>query len=197
MVDLLCSLESSNDMGHTTFQVLTERRQKLFDYPTAQEILFRSRLNRGKIKYQFQVIIPPYIVDFLIPKRRLIIELDGSHHQSPEMMAYDERRTGYLRARGFVVIRIPNGEVANWPLRQIHKYPKAKGCLRVINNLIEQYKANHGSVKRTVMRAQSRIVKARLKRKCHVCGSWAFLFDGELGPHLMSGKGESCPLGIN
>jgi very-short-patch-repair endonuclease len=47
-----------------------------------------------------------YIVDFLIPERRLVIELDGSSHKGKE--DYDNRRTKYLENLGLNIIRFPN-----------------------------------------------------------------------------------------
>jgi very-short-patch-repair endonuclease len=48
-------------------------------------------------------------VDFVCFEKRLIIELDGSHHQ--EQQAYDQRRTRFLEAEGFRVLRFWNHQV--------------------------------------------------------------------------------------
>jgi very-short-patch-repair endonuclease len=52
-----------------------------------------------------------YIVDFCAPRRKLIIELDGSQHL--EQKEYDEERTKYLEARGYRVLRFWNNDVMN------------------------------------------------------------------------------------
>ncbi len=52
-----------------------------------------------------------YIVDFCAPRRKLIIELDGSQHL--EQQDYDEERTKYLEALGYRVLRFWNNDVMN------------------------------------------------------------------------------------
>ncbi len=55
--------------------------------------------------------IDHYIVDFYIPRLRLIIEIDGSHHESPEEMEYDAVRTEILQSYDLRIIRFSNTEV--------------------------------------------------------------------------------------
>ena len=43
------------------------------------------------------------------PRKKLIIELDGSQHL--EQQEYDEERTKYLEARGYRVLRFLNNDV--------------------------------------------------------------------------------------
>ena len=50
-----------------------------------------------------------YIVDFCAPRKKLIIELDGSQHL--EQKEYDEERTKYLASRGYRVLRFWNNDV--------------------------------------------------------------------------------------
>lgn len=50
------------------------------------------------------------IVDFAIPKAKLIIEIDGSIHNKVEIQQRDAERDDRLRALGWRVIRIPNDE---------------------------------------------------------------------------------------
>jgi very-short-patch-repair endonuclease len=59
-----------------------------------------------------------YIVDFsqrdavlCAPRKKLIIELDGSQHL--EQQAYDDERTKYLQSRGYRVLRFWNNDVMN------------------------------------------------------------------------------------
>jgi very-short-patch-repair endonuclease len=59
-------------------------------------------------KFRRQVPIDHYIVDFLCPARRLIVELDGSQHAKS---ANDATRDAYLKAQGFHIIRIWNNEL--------------------------------------------------------------------------------------
>ena len=45
------------------------------------------------------------------PRKKLIIELDGSQHL--EQAEYDEKRTKYLEAHGYRVLRFWNNDVLN------------------------------------------------------------------------------------
>jgi hypothetical protein len=53
----------------------------------------------------------PYIVDFYCSYAALVVEVDGSHHFTPDGVAYDDERTAYLAARGLRVLRFTNAEV--------------------------------------------------------------------------------------
>ncbi len=50
----------------------------------------------------------PYIVDFFCPEANLIVELDGGQHADSQQ---DAKRTRWLEARGYRVIRFWNNEV--------------------------------------------------------------------------------------
>jgi very-short-patch-repair endonuclease len=63
-------------------------------------------------KFRRQVVIDPYIADFVCFERRLIIESDGSQHAECES---DLRRDAFLRAQGFTVIRFWNNDVLRRP----------------------------------------------------------------------------------
>ena len=63
------------------------------------------------MKIQRQHIIGDFIVDFLAPNERLIIEVDGAYHAEPRQMEDDELRTGILEGKGYKVIRFSNEDV--------------------------------------------------------------------------------------
>jgi len=50
-----------------------------------------------------------YYVDFVCLERHLVIELDGGQHV--DRVAYDKRRTSFLRSMGFRVVRYWNDDV--------------------------------------------------------------------------------------
>ena len=54
-------------------------------------------------RFRRQHPIGPYVADFAHLPTKLVIEVDGATHSTPEEMAHDERRTMYLRARGWHV----------------------------------------------------------------------------------------------
>jgi len=61
------------------------------------------------VRFRRQHAIGNYIVDFCAPRKKLIIELDGSQHL--EQQEYDQERTRYLESHGYQVIRFWNNEV--------------------------------------------------------------------------------------
>lgn len=65
----------------------------------------------GNIHFRNQHAIGNYIVDFCAPRKKLIIELDGSQHL--EQQEYDDERTKYLEAHGYRVLRFWNHDVIN------------------------------------------------------------------------------------
>jgi very-short-patch-repair endonuclease len=65
----------------------------------------------GDVHFRNQHAIGNYIVDFCAPRKKLIIELDGSQHL--EQAEYDEERTKYLEAHGYRVLRFWNHDVMN------------------------------------------------------------------------------------
>ena len=64
-------------------------------------------------KFKRQVLIGDYIVDFLCPEKKLIIELDGGQHNEPDNILQDSERTAYLSNNGYKVIRFWNYDVLN------------------------------------------------------------------------------------
>ena len=67
------------------------------------------RANRIGVKFQRQVVLPPYIADFAARSERLIIEVDGDTHGGRE--AYDAARTITLEGMGYRVVRVTNVDV--------------------------------------------------------------------------------------
>ena len=68
----------------------------------------RSRRLEG-FKFKRQVSLGSYIADFMCFECGLIVELDGSQHL--EQVDYDERRTRWLAAQGYRVLRFWNIDV--------------------------------------------------------------------------------------
>ena len=79
---------------------------------TPAEIKLWSRLRNDQLGVTFrrQHAIGKYIVDFCSPRRKLIVELDGSQHL--DQIDYDQQRTVYLQSLGYRVLRFWNHEVA-------------------------------------------------------------------------------------
>ncbi len=74
-------------------------------------------------KFRRQVVIEPYIVDFVCIEARLIVEADGGQHL--EQVEDDLQRSVFLESLGYKVIRFWNHEILcdiHFVLEQIHGY---------------------------------------------------------------------------
>ncbi len=88
------------------------RARGLRRHATDAERLLWSRLRGRQLmdrKFRRQVVVGPYIVDFMSIEDGLIIEADGGQHA--EHAWYDARRTAFLESRGYRVLRFWNNEV--------------------------------------------------------------------------------------
>ena len=84
-----------------------------------------GRLEMSKLKFKHQAEAGAYIVDFMIPSRLVIIEVDGSYHDKPEVQAKDVKRQSYLETLGFKVIRVKNEDAASFDLSGVEDTPEA------------------------------------------------------------------------
>ncbi len=72
-------------------------------------------------KFKRQVVIEPYIVDFVCIEVRLIVEADGGQHL--EQVNDDVKRSVFLESLGYKVVRFWNHEILcdiHSVLEQIH-----------------------------------------------------------------------------
>ena len=76
----------------------------------AETIIWRALRNRGcdGAKFQRQVPLGKYIVDFVCFERRLIVEIDGPTHEGVEAQAADASRDAWLSQQGFRNVRLAN-----------------------------------------------------------------------------------------
>ena len=82
-------------------QQATDAERMLWKY-------LRARRMAG-YKFQRQVVIEPYIVDFVCLEARLIVEADGGQHL--EQAEGDLKRSAFLESLGYKVIRFWNHEI--------------------------------------------------------------------------------------
>ena len=73
--------------------------------------LWYQFLCRYRPRFHRQYVIGNYIADFYCHQAKIVVELDGSQHCDPEKMAYDRKRTDYLRSQGLEVLRFSNLDV--------------------------------------------------------------------------------------
>jgi very-short-patch-repair endonuclease len=98
----------------TTTPKIQYRAGELRQNQTEAEAKLWSRLRAHRmagVQFRRQHAIGNYIVDFCSPRRKLVIELDGSQHL--DQADYDSERTKYLEAKGYRVLRFWNNEVMN------------------------------------------------------------------------------------
>jgi very-short-patch-repair endonuclease len=81
----------------------------------AEELLWNQLRNNklNGLKFRRQHPLDIFIADFYCHQKKLIIELDGGIHDSPEQKVYDEGRTADLEEKGFKLLRFRNDEVLN------------------------------------------------------------------------------------
>ena len=87
----------------------------------AQELRKNMTPEESHIWYDFLKLLPytvkrqhnidNFIVDFYIPKKKIVIEIDGIQHNSNEHKEYDARRDEILSAWGITVLRYSNQSV--------------------------------------------------------------------------------------
>ena len=98
------------------------RAGELRQNQTEAEAKLWSRLRAHRmagVQFRRQHAIGNYVVDFCSPRRKIVIELDGSQHL--DQAEYDLERTKYLEAKGYRVLRFWNNEVMNEIWIEINK----------------------------------------------------------------------------
>lgn len=73
--------------------------------------LWYDFLKKLPVTVRRQHIIGDYIVDFYIPVRRIVIEVDGRQHLTAEHKAADAERDRNLSAAGIRVLRYSNQSI--------------------------------------------------------------------------------------
>jgi very-short-patch-repair endonuclease len=100
--------------GDYRFGGLLERARELRKKHTAAESflwqLLRNRQLHG-CKFRRQHQFGDYIADFYCHEAGLVIECDGSVHESNEQWNHDQNRDAYLMAQGLKVMRFSNKQI--------------------------------------------------------------------------------------
>ena len=93
---------------------LKETRRYLRKNMTEAELVLWKVLKGKKLcgkKFRRQHSIGLYIADFYCPLAKLIVELDGQHHNTPEGNEKDMDRDEHLELMNIKVLRFENKEV--------------------------------------------------------------------------------------
>ena len=105
---------SSDQQVHRTKRDMVDYARELRRNSTDAEYRLWALLREpgfADAKFRRQSPIGRYIVDFVSFRYKLIIEIDGGHHQHVDQSIYDSQRSNWLRSQGFRVIRFWNDEV--------------------------------------------------------------------------------------
>ena len=103
------SLEKIHNRKH-----LEKFRKELRNNLTPAEAVLWSSLQKKQLegrKFRRQHSIGKYIADFYCPSEKLVIELDGAGHFTPEGSDADEIRDSYMKRLGIKVLRYENREI--------------------------------------------------------------------------------------
>lgn len=73
--------------------------------------LWYDFLRSYPIRFQRQKTIDQFIADFYCDRAKLVIELDGSQHFTPEGHTCDEARTAAIETVGVTVLRFTNRDI--------------------------------------------------------------------------------------
>lgn len=80
------------------------------DATDAERRLWRElREAMPEAKWRRQVPVGPYFADFLSIRAKLVVEVDGGQHA--DAADYDARRTRFIEAQGYRVVRVWNTDV--------------------------------------------------------------------------------------
>ena len=88
----------------------TQNARDLRNNSTKAERLLWLRLRQYRPRFTRQLVIGSYIVDLACREAKLAVELDGGQH-AEATASYDKRRTNYLEAQGWTVLRLWNNDV--------------------------------------------------------------------------------------
>ncbi|MGZ3762292.1 MAG: endonuclease domain-containing protein, partial [Mucilaginibacter sp.] len=96
-------------------RLVFQNAEALRNKMTAAEILLWGHLKGNQLgtKFRRQHPLGIYIADFYSHQHKLVIELDGSIHNNPEIAANDIQRQINLEADGLKVLRFKNDQVFN------------------------------------------------------------------------------------
>jgi len=95
--------------------LLFQRAKELRNRSTDAEVVLWDRLKQKSLgcKFRRQHPLSFYIADFYCHQHRLVIEVDGSIHNSPDRKEYDQERDAVLRSLQLTILRFTNHEVVH------------------------------------------------------------------------------------
>ena len=100
-------------MTYTPRKATRRARSLRHTHTAAEKRLWGYLRNRSLNGYKFvrQEPVGSYFADFLCREKMLIVEVDGATHSEDHEIAYDARRSAFLKSQGFSVLRVQNADV--------------------------------------------------------------------------------------
>lgn len=77
----------------------------------AENKIWQNFLRNFPLQVNRQKPIDNFIVDFYVPKMKLVIEIDGDTHFNDNAIEYDRQRTAILEGHGLMILRFTNKDV--------------------------------------------------------------------------------------
>lgn len=102
----------------------SRNRLSLLEHTTGAEAAACRALHEAGIKYisQYPIVTgrQTFFADIYIPSLRLVLEIDGGYHFTPEQRRRDANRSAAMRRLGYHIYRLTNAE-ARRPGRVVAK----------------------------------------------------------------------------
>jgi very-short-patch-repair endonuclease len=156
-------------------KLLKGRARRMRMYPTPEERIVGRFLKDSDIPHRKQKIIAPYITDFLLWKKSIVIEVDGDHHDADsKQLMHDYRRDLLIMALGISVFRIKNSNLKKMLPKIKEAYDNApnKKCLRRIASF--QHRFTVLEDENFVLRLFTKTFIKTLGRKIRGVARWHF-----------------------
>lgn len=117
-----------------TLKQLKQKAKHMKENPTSAENRASKILKKAGIPYNQQKIFGFYILDFLIPNRLLVLEIDGKYHIKGNY--HDKRRDEFCKEYGLNVLRVRNEDVEKI-VKRIRKFKKIKGYKALVRKAVD------------------------------------------------------------
>mgnify|MGYP000035309128 CR=1 FL=1 len=97
------------------YKLLKEIALKRKNKTTKEERLLWDVLSTKKTTFKFRryYIIDEFMVDFICLEKKLIVEVDGKHHTTPQQIEATNLRTKILKEFGYQIIRLNEKEITD------------------------------------------------------------------------------------
>ena len=98
---------------YATPQIFGNAKQLRRNPTPEEELLWKFLQNKQleNAKFRRQHPMSRYVADFYLHEIKLVIELDGKHHEDPDQLFYDMDRSEVLEVYGVTILRFKNDQV--------------------------------------------------------------------------------------